>query len=104
AKGTSFFQLARSLLLPPTLDTIFLYPKVRGFGNFCERLATAITAMGGTILTGTTVDGINGVTRKSRFNDDYAGFSHLVWTGNLHDLGRLLDEKFPHLEYLSTIF
>jgi len=104
AKGNSIFELARSVLLPPALDTVFLYPKVRGFGNFCERLATAITAMGGTILTGTTIDGIDGVTRTIRFNDDYAGFSHLVWTGNLHDLGRLLDEKFPHLEYLSTIF
>jgi protoporphyrinogen oxidase len=104
AKGNSIFELARSVLLPPTVKTIFLYPKVRGFGNFCERLATAITAMGGTILTGTTIDEINGVTRTIRFNDDYAGFSRLVWTGNLHDLGRLLGEKFPFLEYLSTIF
>ena len=68
AKGNSIFELARSVLLPPTLNTIFLYPKVRGFGNFCERLATAITAMGGTILTGTTVDEIDGVERTIRFN------------------------------------
>jgi protoporphyrinogen oxidase len=104
AKGNSIFELARSVLLPPALDTVFLYPKVRGFGNFCERLATAITAMGGTILTGTTIDGIDGVTRTIHFNDAYAGFSCLVWTGNLHDLGRLLGEEFSHLDYLSTIF
>jgi protoporphyrinogen oxidase len=67
-------------------------------------LATAITAMGGTILTETTVDEINGAERTIRFNDDCAGFSSLVWAGNLHDLGRLLGEKLSHLEYLSTIF
>jgi protoporphyrinogen oxidase len=104
AKGNSIFELARSVLLPPALDTVFLYPKVRGFGNFCERLAAAITAMGGTILTGTTLDGIDGVTRTIRFNGSRAGFSCLVWTGNLHDLGRLLGEEFAHLDYLSTIF
>ena len=104
AKGNSIFELARSVLLPPTVKTIFLYPQVRGFGNFCERLATAIRAMGGTILTETTVDQIDGSTRTIYFNDDDAGFSSLVWTGNLHDLGRLLGEQFPFLEYLSTIF
>jgi protoporphyrinogen oxidase len=104
AKGNSIFELARSVLLPPALDTVFLYPKVRGFGNFCERLATAITAMGGTILTGTTLDQIDGKAKTIRCNGDRLGFSRLVWTGNLHDLGYLLDEKFAHLDYLSTVF
>jgi protoporphyrinogen oxidase len=104
AKGNSIFELARSVLLPPAVKTIFLYPQVRGFGNFCERLATAIRAKGGTILTETTVDKIDDSARTIYFNDDCAGFSSLVWTGNLHDLGRLLGEQFPFLEYLSTIF
>jgi protoporphyrinogen oxidase len=104
AKGNSLFELARSVLLPPALNTVFLYPKVRGFGNFCERLATAVTAMGGMVLTGTTIDEIDGDTRTIRFNGSRAGFSHLVWTGNLHDLGHLLGERFSHLEYLSTVF
>jgi protoporphyrinogen oxidase len=104
AKGNSIIELARSVLLPPTLNTVFLYPKARGFGNFCERLAAAVTAMGGTILTETTIDRIDGDMRTIRFNGNRFGFSRLVWTGNLHDLGYLLGEKFPHLEYLSTIF
>jgi protoporphyrinogen oxidase len=104
AKGNSIFELARSVLLPPALNTVFLYPKARGFGNFCERLATGVMAMGGMILTGTTIDEIDGDARTIRFNGTRTGFSRLVWTGNLHDLGYLLGEKFPHLEYLSTIF
>jgi protoporphyrinogen oxidase len=104
AKGNSIFDLARSVLLPPALNTVFIYPRVRGFGNFCERLEAAVTAMGGTILTGTTLDEIDDSTRTIRCNGTQAGFSRLVWTGNLHDLGDLLGEKFPRLEYLSTIF
>jgi protoporphyrinogen oxidase len=78
AKGNSIFEFARSVLLPPDLNTVFLYPKARGFGNFCERLATGVMAMGGMILTGTAIDEIDDDTRMIRLNDDCAGFSCLV--------------------------
>lgn len=104
AKGNSIFELARSVLLPPTLKTSFLYPAERGFGNFSERLAVAITAGGGTIATRTSVDAIDGLARIVSVNGERIKFSRLIWTGNLHDLGRLLGESFANLQYLSTIF
>ena len=104
AKGNSIFELLRSVLLPPALKTVFLYPAERGFGNFSERLAVAISAQGGTLWTGTSVDAIDGAARTVTVNGERIKFSRLIWTGNLHDLGRLLGESFAHLDYLSTIF
>lgn len=104
AKGNSIFELARSVLLPPKLDTSFIYPRIRGFGNFAERLAAAVCAGGGTVLTGTSVDQLDESKKTLRVNGDRVRFSRLVWTGNLHDLGYLIGEKFPNLDYLSTIF
>lgn len=104
AKGNSIFELVRSVLLPPALHTVFLYPKERGFGNLCERLAAAVCSGGGTIMTGATVEAIDGKERAVVVDGHRVGFSRLVWTGNLHDLGRLIGESFSKLDYVSTIF
>jgi protoporphyrinogen oxidase len=111
AKGNSMFELVRSVLLPPVLHTVFLYPSQRGFGYFSERLADAVSAGGGTILTASTVAAIDGARREVVVDGSTAlgpggrvRFSRLIWTGNLHDLGRLLGETFTGLDYLSTIF
>jgi protoporphyrinogen oxidase len=104
AKGNSMFELLRSVVLPPVLKTVFLYPSQRGFGYFSECLARAVTAGGGTILTGATVEAIEGSTREMVVDGQRVKFSRLIWTGNLHDLGRLIGESFARLDYLSTIF
>lgn len=112
AKGNSMFELLRSVVLPPVLKTAFLYPSQRGFGYFSERLAHAVTTGGGTILTGATVEAIDGAARQMVVNGPSTSlgtghrlkFSRLIWTGNLHDLGRLIGESFAKLDYLSTIF
>jgi protoporphyrinogen oxidase len=104
AKGNSIFELARSVLLPPALKTVFLYPKERGFGNFSERLALGLVGFGGTILTQAMVSEIDGVGQSIVVDGQRVGFSRLIWTGNLHDLGMLLGERFNKLQYLSTIF
>jgi protoporphyrinogen oxidase len=112
AKGNSMFELLRSVVLPPVLKTVFLYPCQRGFGHFSERLAEAVTTGGGTILTGATVEAIDGTQREMVIDGPSTSlgaghrvkFSRLIWTGNLHDLGRLIGESFTKLDYLSTIF
>ena len=104
AKGNSMFELVRSVLLPPALNTVFLYPSQRGFGHFSERLADAVAAGGGTIQTASTVEAIDGPRREAVVDGRHVRFSRVIWTGNLHDLGRLIGETFTTLDYLSTIF
>ncbi len=103
-KGGSAIELAKSILLPVAVKTRFVYPSNGGFGNFCQRLASLIMKNGGKILTRSEVGAVNYQNRNLTVGKSNIKFKKLVWTGNIHDLEKLLDLEESKLQYLSTIF
>ncbi len=106
-KSDSLFALVKSVLIPRPVVTEFLYPSRGGFGTFCEKLAEAVGGRGGEILLENTVASI--ATSGDRVEEVQLASgrrirpSHLVWSGNLVALAKLLEKEPPPIRYLSTV-
>jgi len=85
---------------PPKAFEAF-YPSPRGFGDFCEALAQAVMAGGGTVQTVASIESlqvrqgrVTGVVINGRLEE----VDEVVWTGELHPLLKqlgLTDEPPP---------
>ncbi len=106
-KSETLFDLVRSVLLPTPVDTKFLYPSYGGFGTFSEKLASQVRERGGEILLENTVRAIDTdggkVVSVELADGRRLRPGHLVWSGNLKALARLVGQKPPPLRYLSTV-
>ncbi len=106
-KSESLFDLVRTVLLPTPVDTKFLYPSYGGFGTFCEKIAGQVRERGGDILLDNTVRSIETdggkVVEVALADGRRLRPGHLVWSGNLKALARLLGKEPPPIRYLSTI-
>jgi phytoene dehydrogenase-like protein len=77
------------------------------FGTCYEKLAVAVEARGGELLLESTVTALE--TRDGRIHEvvlrDGRRFQpgHLIWSGNLLALARLLGKEPPPIRYLSTV-
>lgn len=106
-KSESLFDLIRNVLVPKPVVTEFIYPSYGGFGTFCLKLNDAVKAAGGEVLLENTVTAIE--TRGGRVEEVTLQDGrrirpgHLVWSGNLLALARLLGEDAPAIRYLCTI-
>lgn len=106
-KNETLFDLARNVLLPQPVVTKFIYPSYGGFGAFGEKLAEKAVSQGGDLRLENTVTAIH--TRGGQIEEvelaDGSRLrpSHLVWSGNLIALAKLLGQEPPAIRYLSTV-
>jgi protoporphyrinogen oxidase len=106
ASADNLWSLLKTTLLPKPVETTFLYPPT-GVGRFSERIAESIRGRGGRILLGQAITGLEAdATRITAIEvgDTRIPVQHLVWTGPLTSINRLLGVDGVGLEYLSTIF
>jgi protoporphyrinogen oxidase len=103
-KGNSIGDLLKELLLPQSVKTKFIYPKKKGFGLFCENLASQIKLKGGKLLLDSSIKKINYASSVITLEDKKIMYGQLIWTGNLLNLAKLLHEQFVGIHYLSTVF
>jgi protoporphyrinogen oxidase len=100
-------DLLKRVLLPSKIKTEFLYPNKSGFGGFYERLLGICRSFGGfRCWTGQTVRRLRRRGRALEGETTRGGeflCEHLVWSGNLNDLGKVLGDDF-RLPYLNTVF
>lgn len=106
-RSETLLDLVRNVLLPRPVVTDFLYPSHGGFGTFCVKLAEKVRGLGGQIRLNDTVTeiGTNGTEIDHvQFGDgSRIRPGHLVWSGNLLSLAKLLGRPAPALRYLSTV-
>jgi protoporphyrinogen oxidase len=106
-KNETLFDLVRNVLLPRPVVTKFMYPSYGGFGTFCERLAGEIRSRGGKLKLSNTVTALRGeggrIEEVKLADGARLHPSHVVWSGNLIALARLLGQEPPRLRYLSTV-
>jgi protoporphyrinogen oxidase len=106
-KNETLFDLVRNVLLPRPVVTKFIYPSYGGFGTFCERLAGEIRTRGGELKLSNTVTAFRAQGGRIEEVELADGTklhpSHVVWSGNLIALARLLGREPPRLRYLSTV-
>jgi protoporphyrinogen oxidase len=106
-KSDSLFDLVKNVLIPRPVVTEFLYPSHGGFGTFCEKLADAVRGGAGDILLENTVVSLE--TSSDRVEEVVLADGrrlrpgHLVWSGNLVALAKLLGKEPPPIRYLSTV-
>ncbi len=106
-KSDSLFALVKNVLIPRPVVTEFIYPSRGGFGTFSEKLAEAVSGRGGGILLENTVTAL--VTSEDRVDEVVLADGrrirpgHLVWSGNLIALAKLLGKEPPAIRYLSTV-
>ena len=108
AEVTGIWNLLKGTLFPKKLDTRFIYPRFGGIGTFSDLLEEKILAAGGTILTDTRVVELSLKNQKVVGVVDSKGnahqVDHIIWTGALPDLQRILELPDPRLEYLASLF
>jgi protoporphyrinogen oxidase len=106
-KSDSLFDLVRNVLVPRPVVTEFIYPSRGGFGTFCEKLAEAVGSRGGEVLLENTVTAIetsgDRVEEVALADGTRIRPGHLVWSGNLVALAKLLGKEPPPIRYLSTV-
>jgi protoporphyrinogen oxidase len=106
AASDSLWSLLKNTLMPRPVETMFLYPPT-GVGRFSDKLADGIRALGGRIVLGEEVVGIETEGRRISavlIARERIASDNMVWTGPLTTLNTLLGIKGVDLEYLSTIF
>jgi protoporphyrinogen oxidase len=106
AQSDNLWSLLKNTLLPKPVETMFLYPP-HGVGRFSDLLAEGIRAMGGRILLGESVTGVERSGSRVTAVDARAEripCENLVWTAPLTTLNAQLGIEGVDLEYLSTIF
>ena len=106
AASDSLWSLLKNTLMPKPVETMFLYPP-HGVGRFSDRLAEEITAMGGRIITGQSISGVEtSGTRITavRTGSERIACDNIVWTAPITTLNAQLGVEGVDLEYLSTLF
>ena len=106
ASADNLWSLLKTTLMPRPVETMFLYPP-HGVGRFSDKLAAAITQMGGQVRLGQAVEGIDREGRRItaiRAGGDRIEADNMVWTAPLTTLNSMLGIENVDLEYLSTIF
>jgi len=101
----NLFDTLRMSLLPKPVQSLFIYPR-QGCQVFADRLAANIRRSGGTILTGTDIARIHKRRRHITSidcRDKRFHVKRLVWTGDIHDLVRLLGWQDADLPYLNMV-
>jgi protoporphyrinogen oxidase len=106
AHSDNLWSLLKNTLMPKPVETMFLYPP-HGVGRFSDLLADHIQSMGGRLILGATVSGIE--TSETRIvaalvGQERIACDNVVWTAPLTTLNRLVGVEGIDLEYLSTIF
>jgi protoporphyrinogen oxidase len=106
-KSESLFDLVRNVLIPRPVVTEFIYPSHGGFGTYSEKLAVLVRARGGEVALQNEVSRIeiaDGRVREVQLRDGRTlEPGHLVWSGNLMSLAKLLGVEPPPIRYLSTV-
>jgi len=106
-KNESLFDLVRNVLLPRPVVTKFLYPSYGGFGAFCDKLGEKVEQQGGDVRLRNTVNAIHAeggrISEVELADGSRIRPSHLIWSGNLMALARLLGEEPHGIRYLSTV-
>jgi protoporphyrinogen oxidase len=106
AASDSLWSLLKNTLLPKPVETTFLYPP-QGVGRFSERAAAAIERLGGRIVLGAEVTGLemsdDRITAVQTASERLPAHN-VVWTGPLTTINRHLGIEGVDLTYLSTIF
>lgn len=106
-KLDDLFKVVKNVLLPPLVDTRFIYPKSGSMDVFPERLADLIKSRDGKIYTGSEVTAIRKrgrkiveveINRKTRIKPDM-----VLWSAPIKPIARLMGFPDPGLEYLSLI-
>jgi protoporphyrinogen oxidase len=106
-KSESLFDLVKNVLIPRPVVTEFLYPSRGGFGTFSEKLADAVRGRSGDVLLENTVASLE--SSADRIEEVVLADGrricprHLVWSGNLVALAKLLGKEPPPIRYLSTV-
>jgi len=106
AHSDDLWSLLKNTLLPKPVDTTFLYPPT-GVGRFSDLLAAGIQSMGGRVLTGHAVTGLE--VKGERITAAVAGDERfqadgVVWTAPITLANRCLGIDGVDLEFLATIF
>jgi protoporphyrinogen oxidase len=106
-KTESLFDLVKNVLLPKPVVTEFLYPSYGGFGTFCDKLDAGVRGKGGEVLLRNTVTSIetqgDRISRVVLQDGSAVRPGHVVWSGNLLALARLLGKEPPPIRYLCTV-
>ena len=104
----ALFQLLKSVSLPEKIDTMFLYPKEKGFGSFFDCLFHQCQEFPGfSILLGTEISKLTKTDTQLTAalpNGNVIGCKDLVWTGNLNSLLNLVTREALTVSYLNTVF
>jgi len=102
----SLFHVARTTLLPPKVETRFIYPESGGIDRFSEALARRIEARGGRIVTSAPVESLR--REGSRIEAVVAGGEPVagdlvLWTASLPLLLDLAELEASGLGFLAEI-
>ncbi len=106
AASDNLWSLLKNTLMPKPVETMFLYPP-HGVGRFPDLLAEGIVAMGGRIITGESIIGIEAAGARIvavRTSAERIACDNIVWTAPITTLNAQLGIEGVDLEYLSTIF
>lgn len=106
-KMNTLSQVVRGALLPKAVRTTFIYPHHGGISEFCRVLRAGIESLGGRVLTGRRVIGIDYSEStidsvESETGEKFA-VSTLVWTGPIPELVDTLNLPMTWLSFISTI-
>jgi protoporphyrinogen oxidase len=108
-KADNTWDIIKSLALPQKIDTKFLYPGEGGFGGFFDKLFSLnFDNKNFNIVFNSKI--IKLIKSDDKFHLTCAdgkqySFKHLIWTGNLNDLVKLIDQNHKtNLNYINTIF
>jgi protoporphyrinogen oxidase len=106
AHSDNLWSLLKNTLLPKPVETTFLYPP-HGVGRFSDLLARGIQELGGRLLLGESVTGVEASRQRIvaiQTSRERVAVESLVWTAPITTLNTHLGITNVDLEYLSTIF
>lgn len=106
-KMDSIFSVVKNTLMPQKESITIIYPK-NGISDFSEKLKNMIEAEGGRILLNTKPVNLKIKEKKivdiTLDNEELiSGIDHVVWTGTINEVSKLINVKERNLEYLNII-
>ena len=106
-KMDSIFAVVKSTLFPVKEKITIMYPQY-GISDFSEKLSDMITKKGGQIILNAIPTKISKDAQKVQSIELSNGkvienIDHLVWTGSINEIAKLLQIKERNLEYLNIV-
>lgn len=105
--SSNLLSLAKGLLTPQPVKTVFQYPREGPIDVFVNELEKRITAENGTIIKGATCVGLErGSKRVSKVKlstGDIVDCDVLVWSAPITTLFNLIEKRSLKLQFLSTV-